>query len=93
MANKSTIHTRNLQFLLTEIYKFLNGLSPAIMNEVFQIKDYPYDLRNPRILAPKLKSTIEQAASADTDTFSPESTHSTAEKPEAEYFLLLSYRN
>ena len=28
------------------------------MNEVFQTNDCPYDLRNPRILASKHKSTI-----------------------------------
>ena len=28
------------------------------MNEVFQTTDSPYDLRNPRILASKHKSTI-----------------------------------
>ena len=27
MANESTIHIRNLKFLFTEVYKFLNGLS------------------------------------------------------------------
>ena len=59
MANKSTIHIRNFKFLLTEVYKFLNGLSPPIMNEVFQTNDCPYDLRNPRILASKHKSTIK----------------------------------
>ena len=53
MANKSTIHIRNLKFLLNEVYKFLNGLPPPIMN------DCPYDLRNPRILASKHKSTIK----------------------------------
>ena len=59
MANESTIHIRNLKFLLTEVYKFFNGLSPPIMNEVFQKNDCPYDLRNPRILASKHKSTIK----------------------------------
>ena len=59
MANESTINIRNLKFLLTEVYKFLNGLSPPIMNEVFQTNDNPYDLRNPRILASKHKSTIK----------------------------------
>ena len=59
MANESTIHVRNLIFLLTEVHKFLNGLSPPIMNEVFQTNDYLYDLRNPRILASKHKSTIK----------------------------------
>ena len=51
MANESTIHIRNLKLLLTDVYKFLNGLSPPIMNEFFQTNDCPYDLRNPRILA------------------------------------------
>ena len=59
MANESTIHMRNLKFLLTEIYKFLNGLSPPIMNEVFQANDCLYDLRNPRILPSKHKFTIK----------------------------------
>ena len=59
MANENTIHIRNLKFLLTEVYKFLNGLSPPIMNEVFQTNDCPYDLRNPRILASKHKSTTK----------------------------------
>ena len=29
------------------------------MNELFQTNDYPYDLRNPRILTTKYKSTLE----------------------------------
>ena len=57
MANKSTIHIRNLKFLLTEVYKFLNGLSPPTTNEVFETNDCPYNLRNPRILASKYKYT------------------------------------
>ena len=57
MTNESTIHIRNLKFLLAEVYKFLNGLSPPIMDEVFQTNDCPYDLRNPRIPASKHKST------------------------------------
>ena len=59
MANENTIHIRNLKFLLTEVYKFLNGLSPAIIHEVFQTNDCPYYLRNPRILASKHKFTIK----------------------------------
>ena len=59
MANESTIHIKNLKFLLTEVYKFLNGLSPPTMNKVFATNDRRYDLRNPRILASKHKSTIK----------------------------------
>ena len=58
MTNETTIHIRNLKFLVTEIYKFLNGLSPPIMNEVFQINECPYNLRNPRTLGSKQKSTV-----------------------------------
>ena len=58
MTNETTIHIRNLKFLVTEIYKFLNGLSPPIMNEVFQINKCPYNLRNPRTLASKHKATV-----------------------------------
>ena len=42
-TNKKDI--RNLKVLLTEIYKFLTGLSPVIMNKVFQTRECPYDLR------------------------------------------------
>ena len=31
-----TIHERNLQYLVIEIYKTKKGISPAIMNEIFQ---------------------------------------------------------
>ena len=33
-----SIHHRNIQSLANEIFKFLNGLYPQIMNEVFQVK-------------------------------------------------------
>ena len=40
-----SIHHRNIQTLAIEIFKFLNGLSPQIMNEVFQVKSpAPYYL-------------------------------------------------
>ena len=55
-----SIHHRNIQTLAIEIFKFLNGLFPQIMNEVFQVKSpAPYYLRdknklysrNPKIVA------------------------------------------
>ena len=33
-----SIHHRNIQTLAIEIFRFLNGLSPQIMNKVFQVK-------------------------------------------------------
>ena len=53
MANESTIRIRSLKFFLTEVYKLLNGLSPPILKEVFQINDSRNNLRNPTILASK----------------------------------------
>ena len=41
-----TIHQRNVQSLAIEIYKYLHGLSPAILSEVFQVNEtISYDLR------------------------------------------------
>ena len=41
-----TIHQRNFQILAIEIYKYLHGLSPATLNEVFKVNEtVPYDLR------------------------------------------------
>jgi len=47
------IHDRNLQFLAIEIFKVLNGLSPKLMDEIFELKDskiycskYPFKTRN-----------------------------------------------
>ena len=59
MVNKSTIHIRNLKLPLTEIYKYLHGLSPPSINEVFQTNDCPYVWRNPRKLASNQKSAIK----------------------------------
>ena len=41
MANESAINIRNLKFLFTEIFELSIGLSPPIMNKVFQINDFP----------------------------------------------------
>ena len=40
------IHDSNLQRLLTEIFKVKMRLAPEIMNEIFDITDFPYPLRN-----------------------------------------------
>ena len=42
-----TIHQRNLQYLLIEIYKVKKGISPTIMDEIFQFFENPvYELRS-----------------------------------------------
>ena len=44
--NEKTTHHRCTDRLLTEVYKFLNGCSPDIINEVFYLKQKSYNLRN-----------------------------------------------
>ena len=36
----------SLEFLMIEGYKYLNGLSPQIMNDIFKLRKNTYDLRN-----------------------------------------------
>ena len=46
-GNFFAIHERNIQSLAIEIYKFLNGLSPSFLNNVFHKNiSNSYDLQN-----------------------------------------------
>ena len=40
------VYHKNIQVLVLEIYKTVNGLAPTIMNSIFEIKDIEYNLRN-----------------------------------------------
>ena len=57
MSNETTIHLKNKNILMTEIYNFLNNFSPPIMNDIFQKQENHYSLRNPRSLVSKQKFT------------------------------------
>ena len=41
-----TVHHKNLQGLVTEIFKIKNILAPDIMKDVFELKESPYNLRS-----------------------------------------------
>ena len=41
-----SIHHRNLQKLVTEVYKAKNNLSPSLMKDIFPDRKLPYNLRN-----------------------------------------------
>ena len=41
-----TVHQRNLQILAIEIYKILNGLSPDIMQDIFETRSNYNNTRN-----------------------------------------------
>ena len=44
--NEKTTHQQCIDRLLTEVYKFLNGYSLNIMNEVFHLRQKTYSLQN-----------------------------------------------
>ena len=44
--NELTIHQRNLQVLMKEIYKIVNGVAPPITNSLFEFRRKKYNIRN-----------------------------------------------
>ena len=46
ILHQKTIYQRCINFLMTEILKYLNGLSPDIMNERCKLKTDYHNLRN-----------------------------------------------
>ena len=58
--NSFSIHERNIQSLATEIYKFLKGLSPSFLNNVFHENiSNSYDLRNHKELYSRHPKTVK----------------------------------
>ena len=58
-GNSFSIHERNIQSLAIEIYKFLNGLSPSFLNNVFHKNiSNSYDLRNHKELYSRNPKTV-----------------------------------
>ena len=57
--NSFSIHEKNIQSLAIEIYKFLNGLSPSFLNNVFHKNiSNSYDLRNHKELYSRNPKTV-----------------------------------
>ena len=46
LLNQKTILQRCINFSINEVFKYLNGLSPDLMNEVFRLKSHYHNLRN-----------------------------------------------
>ena len=44
--NETFIHQKNLQFLMTEIYKIKDSLAPPIMHQLFQFRENTFCLKN-----------------------------------------------
>ena len=45
MDNSVTVHKRNLQLLMVEIYKTKYNLNPNFMKQILEEKEMPYNLR------------------------------------------------
>ena len=45
-GSSTTLHQRNLQKQVTEIFKIKTGIAPELMKGVFEFTDVPYNLRN-----------------------------------------------
>ena len=54
--NETTIHQRNLQVLMTEIYKIINHIAPAIM--LFEIGENTHTTRYFQVLSNESRRTI-----------------------------------
>ena len=48
-ANEKSVHQKCIELLMTEVYKYLNGLSPDIMSDIFNLRENTYNLRNVHI--------------------------------------------
>ena len=44
LDNSVTVHQKNLQVLVTEIYKVKNGIAPEIMKDIFELQNPSYNL-------------------------------------------------
>ena len=49
-TNTDKIHIQNLQTLMVEVFKSINGLSPSFMQEIFQQKTVRFYLRSEKLL-------------------------------------------
>ena len=56
--NSVSIHQRNLQILIIEMFKASNGLSPVLMNDIFKLRgEQTYNLRKlSQFYRPKVNS-------------------------------------
>ena len=45
-SNEKPFHQKCIELLMTEVYKYLNGLSPDIMSDTFKLRENIYNLRS-----------------------------------------------
>ena len=58
-SNSVSVHERNLQLLLIQIYKTVNNLNPSFMAELFATNVVPYNLRgSTNLVLPKARTNL-----------------------------------
>ena len=55
-SNEKLVHQKCIKLLMTEVYKYLNGLSPDIMIAIFKLRENTYNLRNFRFESQNLRT-------------------------------------
>ena len=48
-ANEKPIHQKYIELHMIEVFKYLNGLSPDIMSDIFKLRKNTHNLRNVHI--------------------------------------------
>ena len=56
--NSFTMHHKNIKILATEAYKFLQGLSPPLMNEILVERNNNYSLRGNNVLTRRRVNSV-----------------------------------
>ena len=56
--NEITIHQRNLQVLMTEIYKIINHIASPIMSSLFEIRENTHNTRYFQVLSNESRRTV-----------------------------------
>ena len=57
--DRSVIHEKNLQLLMTEMFKTINNQSPTFMNEIFPERNAAYNLRNSNTFTVPIVHTVK----------------------------------
>ena len=47
--HEHSVHKTCINYIMIEVYKYLHGLSPALMTDIFTLRKNPYNIRNIRL--------------------------------------------
>ena len=56
--NEITTHQRNLQVLMAEVFKIINGFAPPIMEDFFLFRENTHNIQNFQTVSNESKKTV-----------------------------------